>query len=94
MWTIISYIAAFLTTISFVPQAIKTIKTRDTKDLSLLTYVMFVIGVLAWTAYGIIAKEYAIFYANAITSIFASIILYFKAIDVLESKNQRKKIIR
>lgn len=87
MWIIISYLAAILTTISFVPQAIKTIRTRDTRDLSLTTYVMFVCGTIGWTVFGLIAHEYAVFYANFITTMFAGVILFFK---IIEPKQQKK----
>jgi len=86
MWIIISYLAAIFTTISFVPQAIKTIRTRDTKDLSLLTYVMFVTGTIGWTTFGFIAHEYAVFFANFITTIFAGVILTYKIIDTIKQK--------
>lgn len=39
-------IAAFLTTASFLPQAIKTIKSKNTQQLSLPMYVLFVSGVI------------------------------------------------
>ena len=41
---IVGYIAAVLTTISFVPQAAKIIKTKDTKSISLGMYALFSIG--------------------------------------------------
>ncbi|MDD3123627.1 MAG: SemiSWEET transporter [Candidatus Izemoplasmatales bacterium] len=91
MWVIVSYIAAFLTTISFLPQAIKTIKTKDTKDLSLITYIMFVIGTSIWTLYGFLDNEYAVFFANIVTTFFASIILFYKAKDVINERRNNKK---
>ena len=75
---IIGYIAATLTTVSFLPQAIKVIKTRDTESISLWMYIIFTIGVAFWFIYGLIVTEYPIIIANAITLIFASIILIFK----------------
>lgn len=36
----IGYCAALLTTLSFLPQAIKTIKTKDTSGISLIMYSM------------------------------------------------------
>lgn len=63
----IGYLAAFLTTFSFVPQAIKTLRTRDTEGLSLLMYVSFVIGVFLWFLHGIHKMDWAIIVANFIT---------------------------
>ena len=41
----IGIIAAFLTTLSFIPQAWQVIKTKDTSGISLGMYAMFVAGV-------------------------------------------------
>jgi MtN3 and saliva related transmembrane protein len=39
------YLAAIMTTLAFVPQAVKTIRTRDTRSISLGMYVVFTIGI-------------------------------------------------
>ena len=75
---IIGYLAATLTTASFVPQAILTIKTRDTESLSLGMYMCFTLGVLCWLIYGIYLGDKAIVFANAITLLLSSSILFFK----------------
>jgi len=41
---VIGYLAAFCTTISFLPQAYLTLKTRDTESLSLGMYSTFTFG--------------------------------------------------
>ena len=41
----LGYLAATCTTLSFVPQAVKTIRTRDTSGISLLMYVVFTLGI-------------------------------------------------
>lgn len=79
---ILGYVAAALTTFSFLPQAVKVIKTRDTKSISLVMYVAFTIGVLFWNIYGILINNYPMMFANAITLVFASIILFFKLKDI------------
>ena len=48
---VIGYLAAFCTTISFLPQAYLTLKTRDTESLSLGMYSTFTLGVLLWLLY-------------------------------------------
>jgi MtN3 and saliva related transmembrane protein len=75
---LIGYMAAALTTASFLPQAIMTIKTRDTSSLSLSMYGLFTLGVLCWLIYGIHLTDYAIIFSNAITLLLASCILSFK----------------
>ena len=75
---IIWYIAAFWTTVSFLPQAIKTIKTKDTKALSLPMYIMFIFWVFMWLIYWLMITSYPVIIANTITLILASIILWYK----------------
>ncbi len=82
----IGYAAALLTTISFLPQAIMTIKTRDTESLSLGMYSSFTLGVLLWLIYGININDTAIIYANSITLVLASIILFFKIYNTVRNK--------
>ncbi|MGL5978177.1 MAG: SemiSWEET transporter [Erysipelotrichaceae bacterium] len=74
----IGFFAACLTTISFVPQAVKVIKTKDTSGISLLMYSMFVAGVAMWIVHGYIQQDYALIGANMITLCLASIVLTYK----------------
>ncbi len=74
----IGTIAAVLTTLSFVPQAIQVIKTKDTSGISLGMYIMFVTGVFLWFVHGINIGDFPVIGANAITFVFASIILFYK----------------
>jgi MtN3 and saliva related transmembrane protein len=75
---IIGFMAAFSTTISFLPQAIKTIKTKDTSGISLSMYAVFTLGTLFWLIYGILTPSLPVAVANFVTLIFASIILVYK----------------
>ena len=74
----LGYVAATLTTSSFLPQAILTIRTRDTDALSLTMYSAFTMGVLCWLIYGIYLANNVIIVANAITLFLATLILSFK----------------
>jgi len=42
-------------------------------------YFLFVLGTLLWLIYGVLSLNFPIIIANAITLIFASIILIYKA---------------
>lgn len=74
----VGYLAATLTTASFLPQAILTIRTRDTGSLSLGMYSLFTLGVLFWLIYGIAIGDKAIIFANSITFALAASILAVK----------------
>lgn len=82
----ISYLAATLTTVSFLPQAILTIKTKDTEGLSLGMYSLFTLGVFCWLLYGIQIADEAIIVANAITLLLAGTILSYKIYNVFVRK--------
>jgi MtN3 and saliva related transmembrane protein len=75
---IIGYMAAFGTTVSFLPQAIKTIQTKDTSGISLYMYMLFTAGTFLWLMYGLMSHSLPVAVANVITFIFASIILIYK----------------
>lgn len=75
--TIIGLTAAVLTTVSFVPQALKTIRTKNVDGLSVGMYSIFTLGIVCWLTYGIVMKDLPMILANSITIIFVLIILIY-----------------
>jgi MtN3 and saliva related transmembrane protein len=75
---LIGYLAAVLTTISFVPQVWHTWRTRDVSGISLGMYVVFAAGVFLWLVYGLALGAWPIVVANAITLALALAILAMK----------------
>ncbi len=75
---IVGYIAATITTASFVPQVVRVVRTRDTHAISLVSYGAFCIGIACWLWYGIALRSAPIVTANAITLVLASVVLAFK----------------
>lgn len=76
--SLIGYMAACLTTLSFLPQAIKVIATRNTQGISGLMYIMFVCGLVMWLIYGVMIEDTAVSMANLMTLVFAMPILIIK----------------
>jgi MtN3 and saliva related transmembrane protein len=74
----IGYIAASLTTASFLPQAMHTFRTKDVSGISLGMYSVFTLGVSLWLLYGIMLGAWPIVIANSITTALASFILWMK----------------
>lgn len=74
----VGYIAATLTTVAFVPQALKTLRTRDTRAISLGMYVVFALGLCFWLAYGIVRGSWPIILSNIVTLALALVILALK----------------
>ena len=87
--SIIGNIAATLTTMSFLPQAVKTIKSKDTGSLSFPMYLMFVLGVLLWLIYGTLNEQMPIIIGNLVTLLLAGIILMFMLRDQLRKKRNQ-----
>jgi MtN3 and saliva related transmembrane protein len=71
-------IAATLTTISFVPQALKAIRSRETRGISLLMYAAFTVGIGFWFAYGVALHSWPMMVSNAVTFVLAAAILVLK----------------
>jgi MtN3 and saliva related transmembrane protein len=67
MELLISAIAATLTTLAFVPQAIHILRLKETHAISLQMYVAFATGVGFWMIYGFMIWNWAMIIANAIT---------------------------
>ncbi|NJS37605.1 MAG: SemiSWEET transporter [Brachymonas sp.] len=78
MIDLIGYIAACLTTFSFIPQALKTFRTRDVSGISLGMYSAFTAGVALWLLYGFMLMAWPIIIANVITLSLALSILLMK----------------
>jgi MtN3 and saliva related transmembrane protein len=75
---LVGYLAAILTTISFVPQVWHTWRTRDVSGISLGMYVVFAAGVSLWLVYGLLLDAWPIVVANAVTLALALAIVAMK----------------
>ena len=75
---IIGYIAGLLTTVSFVPQVIRSWKLRETRDLSLAMLLLFALGVCLWTIYGVWIDSLPIIAANLISLVLILFLLWLK----------------
>ena len=82
-------IAAFCTTISFLPQAIQIIRTKDTSSISAAMYSFFTFGTLMWLIFGIYSHNTPVILANGVTLILAVIILFYKLREKPEARVQR-----
>lgn len=84
----IGYLAATLTTLSFLPQAVKVYQTDDTEAISLGMYTMMCTGVLMWFIYGFARGDMPLIVANAITIVLALYIYARKIIHMARKKRQ------
>ena len=75
---ILGYVAAVLTTTSFVPQALKTLRSGDTSAISLRMYLLFTTGIGLWALYGLLSRDGPVLIANLLTLVPAGVVLLRK----------------
>ena len=71
-------VAALLTTLCWLPQALKILRTRATRDLSLIAYNAFAGGVALWLVNGLLIVSWPVIAANAVTLVLLLGILSLK----------------
>ena len=76
--TALGFVAAALTTVSFLPQVLKVWQTRSAKDVSLGMYFLLSFGVALWLIYGIFIHSWPVILSNLITLFLAGTVLVMK----------------
>lgn len=79
-------LAAILTTVSFLPQAVRVIRTNDTAAISLSMYILFTVGLVCWEVYGWMIGSAPVIAANLVTLALAAVILTQKTRHVLAGR--------
>jgi MtN3 and saliva related transmembrane protein len=89
----VGYVAAFLTTASFLPQVWTALKSRDLSSISLLMYVMFVSGICCWLIYGLLLGNGPLIASNVVTLVLAASVLYLKIREVWRDRRRRSPVL-
>lgn len=74
----IGFLAGALTTIAFVPQALKMYTTKSGKDVSARMLLIFSAGVILWLIYGVMIESVPVILANVVTLILSGTIIVLK----------------
>ncbi len=74
------YSAAFLTTVSFVPQVWLTLRSRNVAGISVGMYSLFTTGIFLWLVYGLAQRNWPIVAANAVTFVLAASVLLLRLV--------------
>ncbi len=82
MATILGYIAATMTTLSFGVGAVDTIRTRNVSGVSIGMSLTYFFGVIMWIIYGIMLQAWPMIISQVITLSFSTVILIIKLIDM------------
>jgi MtN3 and saliva related transmembrane protein len=69
---------AALTTVCWLPQALKVIREKETRALSLLATAAFTLGVVLWLIYGLAIHDWPLIGSNAVTLALMAPILVLK----------------
>ncbi|HYE37423.1 SemiSWEET transporter [Methylocaldum sp.] len=77
---LIGLAAGTLTTVSFVPQVIKTWKSRSAKDISFGMFLLFSLGVVLWLIYGLALHSAPIILSNLVTLVLSLSIILMKLV--------------
>ena len=72
------FVAAILTTFSFVPQVLHVWRTRSVADISLGMYTTYTFGIAIWLIYGILIMSWPVILSNLVTLALASSVLVMK----------------
>ena len=83
---IMGTIAAVLTTISFLPQAIKTITTKCTDGISILMYLAYTVGIFIWCVYGYYVKDNILLISSVIAFLLALPIMVLTIKNTMQPK--------
>jgi MtN3 and saliva related transmembrane protein len=74
----VGYLAATLTTASFLPQVWLIFRTRNVAGISLGMYAVFTLGTALWLAWGVLIGAWPVVAANGITLLLAMAVLVMK----------------
>ena len=78
MANLLGMIAGTLTTISLLPQVVKTWRTRRADDVSMGMLLLFTTGVACWEVYGWAIGAVPVIVANAVTIVLSMILIVLK----------------
>jgi len=74
----VGMMAAMLTTLCWLPQALRILRTRDTKAISLATQAAFACGIALWLAYGLLIGSWPVILSNSVTFVLVGAIIVLK----------------
>ncbi|MBR1033153.1 SemiSWEET family sugar transporter [Bradyrhizobium liaoningense] len=80
--TYVGSIAAFLASLSYIPQPRKAWPRNSTDDLSLGMLTALTLGLGLWTVYGLIREDWVIVLANVVGATLSGIVLGCKIRDL------------
>jgi MtN3 and saliva related transmembrane protein len=75
---ILGYAAGAITSLTFLPQVVKTWKDKSAKDISLMMFIIAAINEIMWIIYGTLLDNWVIILTNAIVLAMSLTMIYLK----------------
>jgi MtN3 and saliva related transmembrane protein len=75
---ILGYVAGLLTTLTFLPQVIKTVKEKSAKDVSLNMFLIAAANQVLWVIYGVLKKDLVIIMTNVLILVLSLTMILLK----------------
>jgi len=75
---IIGFSAATVSTLCWLPQAVRTIRTKDTQSLSLVTQSALILGIVLWLIYGLMVSDGPLIVSNIVSFLLVGTIFVMK----------------
>ncbi len=74
----LGYSAGFITTLTFLPQVIKTYRERSARDISMNMFLIAAINEVMWIVYGALKQDMVIVLTNVVVLILSTTMIGFK----------------
>ena len=76
----VGILAGVFTSVSMLPQLMKTFKKKKSEEISILMIVTLIIGIAGWIYYGILREDYPLLFTNAFSILvnITLLVLHFK----------------
>ena len=75
---VLGYSAGAITSLTFLPQVLKTWKDKSAKDISLMMFLIAAVNEIMWIAYGVLLHNWVIILTNTIVLSMSLVMIYFK----------------
>jgi MtN3 and saliva related transmembrane protein len=75
---ILGYSAGVVTTLTFLPQVVKTWKVKSAQDVSLWMFIIAATNEVMWVGYGLLKDDWVIILTNVIVLLMSFTMIYLK----------------
>ena len=85
----LGFVAAALTSLSYIPQVQKALPKDSTGDISLKMLVALFAGLALWIVYGLMVEDIVIVIANCVGAALVGVVLGCKVRDIMAQRREK-----